>query len=76
MVPAKTNPKHFFSSCKIHVFMLHLATKLNENSTSSFTEFYKIMQIQMNKVDNKYNFFLSQDEETVYCVKNKRAAFT
>lgn len=56
--------------------MLHLATKLNENSTSSFTEFYKIMQIQMNKVDNKYHFFLSQDEETVYCVKNKRAAFT
>lgn len=33
--------------------MLHLATKLNENSTSSFTDLYKIMQIQTNKVDNK-----------------------
>lgn len=37
--------------------MLHLATKLNENSTSSFTDLYKIMQIQYkcktNKVDNE-----------------------
>lgn len=34
----------------------------------------------MNKADNKYvsvksNFILSQGQGTVYCVKNKRAAF-